>query len=372
MIPARAAPRPRGARPPRLLPRVVLLAIAFVAVPVALYEPFRRAEETHRAQPRFDLQARAGLVAAALAPLLDRDDPLAVARLDRAALGIAAEGTTLRILHARGDGAGDLLVAAHPPLAARDVVAIRERLDRAAADAGLDRAHCRGGGLLEPRGDGEHLVAIALRGSASDCWTLLVGGPTAQRAAAPDAPAFWRAPEMRAAAITHLALFAVALWLVVRSWRDARAAASSHPPVIAAAASVDLRNLLADRVFALHEACTRDGLSLSYEAPRAVLVRARPAEVDAVLAPLLARAVAASRRGDVLRVALGVDDAAARLHIEDAGRGGPDDQAVVASARRTLEEIGGALDTQRLDSGAFRVAARFPLGVTPNQADART
>lgn len=440
---AGASGLPASARATRLLLRLVVLAAAFAAVPLALYETFQRADDARRALLLHNAQDQARVIVAALVPLLDRHDPQAVERINRAASGFAGDGTTLRILYSRGDGDAALLVAAHPPVADRDFAAIRARL-RQAEGAGIDRARCTGSVPLDSRvagagGQGEILVAAAMSGDSADCWTVLVGSRSAPFLANANGRPFWDAPEIRLAAIAHLALFAVAAWLLARSWAETRAlarmqaraaprmtiapqlvpvtapdaslpaSASAPDPVAAPVAatpaearapsapppSVDLRKLVADRVFDLHEVCSRNGLSLSYEALQPVQVRAPAAEIDAILAALLARAVATSRHGDVMRVALRSADAEARLHIEDAGHDadadgvamppamagatGPgaremtDDPAadpVLTATRRRLEELGGALDTQRLETGALRVTVRFPRATAPDAADA--
>jgi len=180
---------------------------------------------------------------------------------------------------------------------------------------------------------------------------------------------------------------------VVATLREAAAAAAATT-LRAPRPAIELRKQVADRVFDLHEACERKGLSLSYEALHPVHVLASAQQVDGIISPLLRRALSASRHGDVLRIALRLADDEARVHVEDAGRnangvvvgGTPgrdrepeaevddrddvgattrnaddaDTDPIIVSARRDLEALGGTLDVLRLQAGALRLTARFP------------
>lgn len=367
---ATAPTRPASARLGRLLLRLLIVVVAFAALPLALHEPFRLADAERRVMLLRNAQDQASVIVAALRPLLDRSDPRAVERINAAAKAYADNGTTLRIVHSPRAVDSALLVAAFPPVDDRDFATIRERL-RQADGAGLDRARCTGSGPLESRietvdGSAEILGAAAMSGSAEDCWTVLVGWRSAPFVSSSLGRPFWATTEMRWAALGYLGLLALVMAMLVRGWRDTRAlahvdrlvqrrAAGATPEpqleplapasvlspaqqtsivatlreAAAASAAVDarrdrpeieLRKQVADRVFDVHDACEQNGLSLSYEALHPVQVLATGPQVDGIIGPLLRRALSASRPGDVLRVALRIGDDDARIHVEDAGR----------------------------------------------------
>ncbi|MBM3522111.1 MAG: HAMP domain-containing histidine kinase [Alphaproteobacteria bacterium] len=138
---------------------------------------------------------------------------------------------------------------------------------------------------------------------------------------------------------------------------------------------IDLRKRVADLVFDYHAESSARGLSLSYEAIQAAPVLGRERLVDGVVTTLIDDALHASRSGDVLRVAVRVDEShgGASLLIEvpdhagdppDAAEGveqpKPDARPPLWLASRHLQAMGGRLVASRRDDGTLAITAHWP------------
>ena len=210
-----------------LVTRIVLLLIAFLAVPGILYAEFRSAEDT-KARLLLDAARDKGLVTArALKDLLVTVEPAAYARLGdtlaRYAVGNVALKLLLRPLDATGD-AGFYYVAASPPVGPDQLE--RERQELLSLGI-LDRlaASCAGDVALAVRLDmpddkSELVTSITPVKTPTGCWALIAASnldtPSTRRLGLP----YWRLPEVQLALAVYLTLAVLVLALFFDLWRS--------------------------------------------------------------------------------------------------------------------------------------------------------
>src|SRR5262249_14112251 len=133
-----------------LLSKLLLLLLAFIAVPIALYVTFHQADRERQALLLASIQAQSRLVAVGLEPLLQRGDPTAFTDAGNELARYAAGGPPLRLLFRPRSGrqagaAGFYLVAAAPQIAANAVAQESSQLiaqgvlDNVAQSCSIDR-----------------------------------------------------------------------------------------------------------------------------------------------------------------------------------------------------------------------------------------
>lgn len=223
-----------------LAARLALVAVAFAAVPVILYEEFSAAEATKRDVLLARLQVEGQLIARGLSLGLARVKAPSVVETAKVLDELDPRGVNVRLLFrpaaSAGEGGPVFLVGARPALAADAIEAERERL----AQAGIIKAvpdSCAGGHALDlhyrgASGEDEVLTSIVPFTTAAGCWAVV----TAQSASGAagtllDRP-YWRSPEIRLAAGVYALLMVLVLtvfgglWLNLRRFgREARAVA---------------------------------------------------------------------------------------------------------------------------------------------------
>ncbi len=388
----------------RLRSRILLFAL--IAVPLILYGWFHAADAQHRARVLGTARDQAALIATSLTPLLGRDDPAAVERIDAAVRALAVEGRSLRVIRARPSGGNDadFLVASTPVATAAEFAALRGKL-RDAERAGLDRATCNGSMAFEARvggisGDAEILTAAALVATPGSCWTILIGWSSAPFLAGSHGRPFWQTREVGIAAALYLAFLAIVLARLRGMGRKPPVDAPTidAEPVVAPtreilepppaharqyllplleqdlaaprAETLDLRKHVADLVFQYHEDVTARGLSFSYEAIQPAAIRGTRSLVDGAVINLLDTALAASRPGDVVRVVVRTENGMPRLIVEngshaeiiatDAATNRGDLRHATWVAHRNVEAMGGRLNVEKQANGMSRFIASFP------------
>lgn len=223
-----------------LAARLFLVALAFVAVPLILYEEFLAAETSKRAVLMARLQIEGQLIARGLSLGLARLDTPSVVETRGVLEELDPRGVNVRLLFRpllAEDKAGPVfLVGALPDLAAEAVEAEREKL----AAAGVIRAvpdSCEGGHALDlhyrsAAGQEEVLTSIVPFITGAGCWAVVTSQSTSGVAGSLLDRPYWNSPEVRIAAGVYALLMVLALtvfgslWLNLRRFgREARAIA---------------------------------------------------------------------------------------------------------------------------------------------------
>lgn len=227
-----------------LAARLVLVACAFVAVPVFLYGEFSVAETAKRQVLLARLQVEGRLIAQGLALGLARVKAPSVVQTRKVLEELDPVGVNVRLLFrpalAGGRPGPVFLVGAVPPLAADAIEAERERL----AAAGIIRAapdSCEGGRALDlhyagASGADEVLTSIVPFTTAAGCWAVVASQSTEGAAGSFLDRPYWKSPEVRMAAGVYALLMVLVLtvfgglWLALsRFGREARRVADGMP-----------------------------------------------------------------------------------------------------------------------------------------------
>jgi two-component system sensor histidine kinase ChvG len=202
-----------------------LLAVAFIAVPIALYVTFQRADSERQDLLLRSIQAQGRLVAAGLDPIMQRGDAASFTDL-AAALPRFSSGSPARIRllfrpSNQAGAAGFFLVAAAPPIAANAVDPERRQL----IEQGVlnDVAQSCSGDLslaqryVDPAGQEEILTSVAPVLTPSGCWAIIFSYPSNVLGYALGKP-YWQRVEVQLAAVIYLSLavLTLALFIVIR------------------------------------------------------------------------------------------------------------------------------------------------------------
>jgi two-component system sensor histidine kinase ChvG len=208
-----------------LMSKLVLLLVAFVAVPIALYITFERADRDRQAMLLANIQAQGRLVAVGLEPLLQRGDPTTFTDAGGELARYADGGSRIRLLfrpaHQAG-AAGFYLVAAAPQIAASAVPQESRQLigqgvlDNVAQSCRIDRPRAQR--YLDPAGQEEILTSVVPLLTSAGCWTIIFSYPGDGLLGTALASPYWRRVEVQLAAVIYLslALITFALFIVIR------------------------------------------------------------------------------------------------------------------------------------------------------------
>jgi two-component system sensor histidine kinase ChvG len=227
-----------------LAARLVLVACAFVAVPVILYGEFSAAENAKRDVLLARLQVEGQLIASGLRLGLARVKSPSVVETRQVLDQLNPSGVNVRLLFRPnlpdGRAAPVFLVGAMPAVAAEAVESERERL----AAAGIIRAvpdTCDGGHALDlhyssASGADEVLTSIVPFTSGAGCWAVVTSQSTEGEAGSLLDRPYWRSPEVAMAASVYALLVVLVLtvfgglWLALRRFgREARRVADGIP-----------------------------------------------------------------------------------------------------------------------------------------------
>ena len=205
--------------------RMVVLAIAFAAVPAVLAGQFLQAEAGKRATLLRTVQAESQLIAEGLRLALDRTgQPPTVTETRTMVERINAHGINMRLLLRPAQDPGSLyLIAASPQLTAEQL----EQERRLLLQAGIDRhlpASCDGATPLDVRyksaAKGEEVLSsVTPFNSPAGCWAIITSHSTSDEVGTLLGRAYWRAPEVTLAAVIYAGLAVIAITLFAGLWR---------------------------------------------------------------------------------------------------------------------------------------------------------
>lgn len=214
-----------------LAARLILVAVAFAAVPVFLYGEFSAAESAKRQILLTRLQVEGQLIARGLAMGLSRMNAPSVVETRKVLQELEPEGVNVRLLFRPATAAGGgsvpvFLVAAVPPLANDAVEVERARL----AEAGVIRAvpdTCAGGHALDlhyanASGSEELLTSIVPFSTPAGCWAVVASQSTSGSAGSFLSRPYWESPEVRMAAAVYAVLAVLVLTVFGGLWINLR------------------------------------------------------------------------------------------------------------------------------------------------------
>ncbi|MBC7952032.1 MAG: HAMP domain-containing histidine kinase [Rhodospirillaceae bacterium] len=213
-----------------LAARLVLVAVAFAAVPVFLYGEFSAAEGAKRQVLLARLQVEGQLIARGLALGLARIKAPSVVETRKVLDELNPAGVNVRLLFRPVLSAGKpgpvFLVGAIPALAADSIEIERERL----AGAGIIRAvpdSCEGGHALDlhyssANGIDEVLTSIVPFTTGAGCWAVVTSQTTSGITGSFLDRPYWESPEVRMAAGVYALLMVLVLTLFGGLWFNLR------------------------------------------------------------------------------------------------------------------------------------------------------
>lgn len=193
--------------------RLVLLLVVFVAVPLALYYNFRRAELDRRELLQQSLLEQGQVVALALEPILKATEPSPLLLLGEELLRFGKEDQRIQVLLRPADKAGVdsfFFVASVPPVSAASLDHERDELVRQGILDNVAQT-CIGNQPLanryrDPEGREEVLSSLVPIKSAAGCWVLVLSHPLESMLGSSLGQPYWKQIEVRIAAAIYLAM----------------------------------------------------------------------------------------------------------------------------------------------------------------------
>src|SRR5262245_5250138 len=217
-------PTPRH-RERSLASRLVLLIIVFIAVPVALYQTFKQAEEERQVLLIEATQERGRLVGLGLRPLLQQTDPSPLLTIGNELQRFGSPATRLKVLFrpvAQQDVTGFFFVAASPVVPSDALQREQEELlrqgilDNVSETCTANITSARK--YQDPDGHTEVLTSITPILTPAGCWMIVVSHPLESLLGSSLAEPVWMRFELRVAAAIYggMAILTLAAFLSIR------------------------------------------------------------------------------------------------------------------------------------------------------------
>jgi two-component system sensor histidine kinase ChvG len=195
---------------------LLLLAVWFVAVPVAIYLTLAQADRDRQMLLLESVREQGRLATVALTPFLNREEPSPLLELQVAIEPFATTQTTMKMLYRPADAetVNDFFfVASAPPAPEATLQDEREALLRLGIFEQLASSCNVNLSLAEryrdPSGEEEIWTSITPVQSRWGCWALVVSHPLSGEIGALLGKPYWARPEMQVAAAIYLALAAL-------------------------------------------------------------------------------------------------------------------------------------------------------------------
>lgn len=208
--------------------RMVVLAVAFAAVPAVLAGQFLDAEAAKRATLLRTVQAEGHLIAEGLRVGLERADrPPSIVETRSMVERINVKGINMRLmLRPASDDSAIYLIAASPPMPAEAL----EHEQRQLLDAGIVAhipASCDGATPLDLRYKGatkseEVLSSITPFANSAGCWAIITSHSTTDAVGSLLGRPYWQAPEIKLATAIYGLLALLTILLFGGLWRGLR------------------------------------------------------------------------------------------------------------------------------------------------------
>lgn len=217
-------PTPRR-RERSLASRLILLIIVFIAVPVALYQTFKQAEDDRQALLIEATHERGRLVGLGLRPLLQQTEPSPLLTIGNELQRFGSPATRLKVLFrpvAQQDVSGFFFVAASPVVPSDALQREQEELLRQSildnvsekCTANITSAQK----YQDPEGRTEVLTSITPVLTPAGCWMIVVSHPLESLLGSSLAEPVWMRFEVRVAAAIYvvMAILTLAVFLSIR------------------------------------------------------------------------------------------------------------------------------------------------------------
>ena len=229
----RAAPSrkifPIGALVRSLGTKLVLLLIVFVTVPIILYSEFRQADAEKRRLLLDSVRAQGRLIAEALRPLVERDNPSPLPELNQTIKPLATSQLGIKVLfrpHSEPGLDGFFFVASEPPVPEATLDAQRDELIKRGVFGKLAQS-CEIQVPIavrhrEANGPEELLSSITPVTTPAGCWAVVTTHSSrGMLGTAIDQP-YWRTVEVRVAASIYMGMAVFTFGLFLAIWRGLR------------------------------------------------------------------------------------------------------------------------------------------------------
>lgn len=206
---------------------LLLLAVWFIAVPVAIYLTLAQADRDRQMLLLESVREQGRLATVALTPFLNREDPSPLLELQAAIEPFATNVTTMKMLYrpADAEAVNDFFfVAAAPPAPESTLDDERAALlrlgifERIASSCNVNLSLAER--YRDPSGEEEIWTSITPVQSRWGCWALVVSHPLSGEIGALLGKPYWARPEMQVAAAIYMALAAL-VFLVFGTVRSA-------------------------------------------------------------------------------------------------------------------------------------------------------
>jgi two-component system sensor histidine kinase ChvG len=210
-----------------LIGPLALLAMGFIAVPIAIYFTFLQADNDRQALLIRTVHAQGRIVADAVAPLLGGSDSMTFDDSSDALTRFAIGKARVRVLFRPGKSTGAaafFLGAAAPHLDPDTLERERKNLIRQGVLDDLATS-CNPGHPLAKRyqempEDVEFLAAIAPVKTAAGCWAIVFSYPTQDLLGAESVLPYWKRMELHRAVLIYVALALVTLLVFITIRRN--------------------------------------------------------------------------------------------------------------------------------------------------------
>jgi two-component system sensor histidine kinase ChvG len=208
-----------------LASRLILLIIVFIAVPVALYQTFKQAEDDRQTLLIEATQERGRLVGLGLRPLLQQSDPSPLLTIGNELQRFGSPATRLKVLFrpvAQQDVSGFFFVAASPVVPSdalqreQDELLRQGILDNVSETCTANITSARK--YRDPEGRTEVLTSITPILTPAGCWMVVVSHPLESLLGSSLAEPVWTRFEVRVAAAIYvvMAILTLAVFLSIR------------------------------------------------------------------------------------------------------------------------------------------------------------
>ena len=209
-----------------LISKILLLLVVFIAVPVILYNEFRRADQEKQVLLSESLQEQGRLMAESLRPLLQQQGASPLLALPKEVKRLAAPGTGVRVLYRPKDQVGAegfYFVAAEPAVPPaflereRDALIERGVLGNLVSTCAAEPIALR---HVNVTGAEELLTSITPIATDSGCWMVVTAHTSGAFLGTSIGQPYWKTLEVRIAAAIYLAMAALTIGVFVTIWRS--------------------------------------------------------------------------------------------------------------------------------------------------------
>ncbi len=209
-----------------LISKILLLLVVFIAVPVILYNEFRRADQEKQVLLSESLQEQGRLMAESLRPLLQREGGSPLLALPKEVERLTAPGTGVKVLYRPKDQVGVegfYLVAAEPAVPPaylereRDALIERGVLGNLVSTCAAEPIALR---HVNVSGAEELLTSITPIATDSGCWIVVTAHTSGAFLGTSIGQPYWQTLEVRVAAAIYLAMAALTIGVFVSIWRS--------------------------------------------------------------------------------------------------------------------------------------------------------